>query len=304
MNGQDLGRFDWYTATLEGRPDSLQDALRSRLGADREGFRTPRHGYHSRELWRAPTGLEVDIQHGGSNPGGVCATATGAWAAPFAALVRELAPDHRVTRADVAIDWTEPDGYDRWKPVLRQIADEQRVQHVREVHDDGRGHDGRTYYLGSPASVVRVRMYEKGLQQLAEGRRTGVLPILAEEWLDEGRSIVDWMRLEIVVRPDGRDAKAAMAKVEPGAFWGCSRWSRVLADRVMDAKLERLRVGSVRKASDDDRMLRSMVRQYRHVLERLRDASGWEGVGTRIGELCSQLDAEADAVRRVQRRQG
>lgn len=299
MRADDLGRFDWYTATMEGRPDTLQDALRARWGADREGFRTPRHGYHSRELWRASTGLEVDIQHGGSNPGGVCATATGAGAAAFAELMRELAPAHRVTRADVAIDWAEPSGYDRWKPVLRQVADEQRVKFVREVHDDGRGHDGRTYYLGSPTSVVRVRMYEKGLQLLAEGRRTGALPVLAEEWVDEGRSIVDWLRLEIQVRPDGRDAKEAMARAQPGAFWGCSRWSQVLAGRVLDANVQRVRVGSVRRTADDERMLRSMARQYRHLLDRLRGEGSWSDVGVQIGDACRQLDAEAEMMERM-----
>jgi hypothetical protein len=212
----------------------------------------------------------------------VHAWASGSGAHDFAQIVREAVPVHKVTRADVPIDVIEPGGFDRLKPVCRAVADEHRVK-VRKIDDDDRGEDGRTYYCGSPTSQVRTRLYEKGRQVLDEG---GVF--VPPEGLDLA-DLPDWHRLEIQVRPDG-DARWQMAKAEPQEFWGAAKWTQDLVRQVLDMNVRRVVVGSVWRASDDDRAYRHMVSQYGAMLARLAaDLGSWECVGATIGGDVQEL---------------
>jgi hypothetical protein len=196
------------------------------------------------------------VYHGGHNPhpnvkasGGDAARRH---ADELAAAVRAEFPVHSVTRIDVATDRRGDGLYERSEAAMRAVWADQRAK-GRRLKDDRRGgsapEDGSTYYLGSPASPLRVRLYEKGKERLAV---TG-----DPFWLD----YLDLVRLELQVRPVKAAGKRAAASTEPEAFWGGSEWTRQVAQGVLAMSAEPIQLKAPR-VPDHERALRAMYSQY------------------------------------------
>lgn len=268
-------RFDWYAATIQDRPqtvvETLQDAFRAEVVPTR-GL----HGYTQGFDLKGPAGTVARVLAGGINEN-PHAWASGEDTEPFVEVVRSRWKDqHTVTRMDAAEDFQAEGAWDQLNALCLAMADEQGLK-VSQAGDYHRNRDGRTLYVGSRKSPVYIRLYEKGKQLRAkiEGEFGGVIP-------------ADWVRLEAQVRPQ-KDSKKAAAYVTPEQAWGFSAWTSELAMRSMRLDVPRVQMHVWREA-DDERAFRFMVKQYGHMLERLReDLGGWDCVGKQIGDAIAEL---------------
>lgn len=107
---------------------------------------------------------------------------------------------HAVSRCDVAFDWIDLDSTDLVFQRFQDIAKRKKLNtHYEGDWDYGRG--GRTYYIGSPASDVRIVLYEKGKEQIKKG------------FIDSSPEVLNWLRLEVRVK-GGRGRKNKIPNME------------------------------------------------------------------------------------------
>lgn len=127
---------------------------------------------------------------------------TGSDSTRGAQIARKLFPGHSVTRVDVAIDACfshSVSGLDT-SVVLAgcvDIAVSHRLGTTMLGDWSGRNETGRTLYMGSAKSALRVRVYEKG-------RQPDTMP-----------ADPDWLRFELVYRPKGQDLRRAASALTP-----------------------------------------------------------------------------------------
>lgn len=260
-------RFDWYAATIPDGAQAVLQGVSDGMRADVREARKGIHGYRQQfEIVRSGS-VCARVLAGGQN-GYPNAFASGQESEEFARIVRENWPEHRVSRMDSALDFEGAGDWERLTTIALGLADERGLK-VGYAGDWHRGIEGRTIYIGSRKSAVFVRIYEKGKQLPEEGRP-------------------DWVRVEVVVRPDG-DSRAEAAHASATAAWGYAAWTVDFAAHLLAAPLSRVAI-SVRKPSDDDRAMKAVVEQYWRVFERQAAAhGGWEGLGREIGRRFDDL---------------
>ena len=246
----------------------------------------PHHGYSDAVAIEAPSGFQAVAQWGGLHDR-LHVFASGSGGQDLAVILRKYYPAHRVTRADVCIDFVDQGSFEKLEGLCRKVADEHRLKR-RKIDDDGQGNDGATYYLGAPSSNVRTRLYEKGKQMFTPGvKHAG--PVVLPEGLTDDHSVWDWSRLEVQVRPEGA-AREKLATAEPAAFWGASKWTQQLVRCALELNIERVKVGKIWRPSDDERAYRFMVSQYGAMLARYAHAlGGWDCLGHTIGNDVREL---------------
>lgn len=275
-------RFDWYTATKQAIPKPFVEYLSEpSRGLRKREFR-PRHGYAFGLAFDAPDGSSAQICYGGSQESALVEGA-GPLAAELATVIRDVWPEHKVTRADVCEDMREPGLFDVIAPQLRAIATESRVVVKRIDSGDTDPDAGRTWYFGSPSSAVRSRLYEKGKQYL-------------EGMADEDRRIAtpalrDWIRFEVQVRPDG-EHRWECAQLPPERFFGASRWSQRMAAEVFSLEVERLQITAGYRQPDYARAVGFMVTQYHKALHEMVTADfggDWGQLGQEIGRQVDRI---------------
>ena len=211
-------RFDWYQATVPATQPALLAALLADLpeGVVQEvgkGFNSFAHRVDLSEDGE----VLATIMHGGVNPQ-PNVKSSGDNAPALAQFLRRQFPEHRVSRLDVCLDMRGDGLFDDIVRVMSHVGRDFRLKGEKIIPDDL--DDGSTYYLGSRASPLRIRCYEKGKQLY---KLTGD-PV----W----RMFFDWVRLELQVRPE-KGFKLTAASMEPDAFWGCSAWTREIAEGAM-----------------------------------------------------------------------
>lgn len=249
---------DWYQATV---PAHHELVIRRLLAHLPEGVRRLTcNGVNNYKLGEALLSDQDEclatVYHGGFNPhpnvkasGGDCGRHHGH---ELARMLKLEFPDHRVTRLDVALDGRGDGLYERAASAMHSVWVDQRAK-GRRIKDDRRGgsapEDGRTYYLGSPASPLRARLYEKGKERLAV---TG-----DPYWLD----YLDVVRLELQVRPVKAAGKSAAAFMDIAAFWGGAEWTRQVAQGVLAMSAEPIQLKAPR-LTDHERAMRHVISQY------------------------------------------
>lgn len=241
-----MAAWDWYECTVRGLGQSGHDLVLAGLveGLDLASVFPGRakYGYlHGAEVRRGDVVLAV-VWWGG-NPG-VHVSATGAHAPEVSAVIRARWPVHSITRVDARVDWDQPGLFDRLAAVLLAYAAEFGIT----IHQEGDWHQGkgRTLYLGSRSSPVQLVLYEKGYEV-------------------GGGASLDWVRIEVRVRPKG-DARERVALWEPGEAFGASGWLVGALERVGWADLVPQSVGTVWRPSDAQRARMSLARQYGPIL--------------------------------------
>jgi DNA relaxase NicK len=264
-----MARFDWYAATVHSPVVELSAGLLEALGGEwRDG--RPRQGYgRCREL-HSDGGQVLEMLYGGQHEE-PHVVSTGPNAHAVAAALRQVAPRHSVARADVCEDVVAPGWFDQAFGVALEVARECRVRPFRAGDWDSDS-PARTLYLGSPSSAVRVRLYEKG----AEMRQK--LGVMAREIPAE------WTRLEVQVRPSKGVQKRMFSMVDDPLQWfGASRYSQRLAERLLGVDPPRLPAGTQYRAENLERAEWFLVRQYGRLIDRLVELSGSpEAFGRRL----------------------
>lgn len=259
-----MPHFDWMAATIPNYPGVIVDALMALDGAHdaREGRGRMNYG-QSTEIVTRDADVLATVLHGGLNPE-PHAFATGEAAQPFTDLVRSEWPAHRVSRYDSAFDVCEE--FEPLHASLQAFVSGRKNLKGHTVQpDDPR--DGATYYIGSPTSAVRFRLYEKS-KELAKklGSWDGIVPGV--------------LRFELQVRPERKEAKAQAASLDPVSAWGVSPWARQVA---------REHLGDVPRVIRQPRLLTTFERTHRAMLAQygphLRELVLREGEALRVVDV-------------------
>jgi DNA relaxase NicK len=292
-------RFDWYQTTIQDKNRVVVDQL-SKLG--HELLRVPpRHHYtDAYQVLHKDRGAVATVWLGGK---GVYphAFASSDDTDAFVDLVRGTWPDrHLVTRLDAAQDFNEARAYDRLRPVTRRIAKRHRLKFPKYV-DDLNPMAGRTQYVGGTSSDYRVRLYEKGWEQVAKllaGFKSGIpiqcIDSVTNKSTGEKLKPENWTRIELQVRPRQEEGRRVAAVATPEQVWGFSTWTHELALEAMALDLERICIRT-KRVSKDDVALAWMCRQYGSLLMRLRDDLGdFSAVGKQIEYVIQEQAAYRD----------
>lgn len=269
-------KFDWYTASIDQKPDHVIDGLLSKLPYASVEDARPRYGFRNAHTVKSGFVEHCSVMYGGKAVGdAVMVDSSGRDAHEVAGHVRELFPGHRVTRADVAEDYRDPEAFDKLQALGKSIADEFRLK-VNMAGDWYRGEEGRTLYVGSPKSDVFVRIYEKGIQ------------------LDCDPT---WVRVEAQVRPNG-NSRVLAGMIKPSEFFGFRHWLSQFGSRLGVPDIQRIKAGTEWRPPDHDRAYKAMLSQYARTLKRVREELGsWDCVGLQIGQDLEELEKADKPVR-------
>lgn len=246
--------FDWYQVTLD--TDDVDTLVK--LALDNWGFSDvvqvkPRVSPYMRayEVRRGDRCI-FHVCCGGHNPG-LHLVASGSISQEVATWLQvNYKNQYSVTRADVRLDTVTEGVWDYLYKVCSAFAIENKIT-SNQVGDYLTAVKGRTLYLGSPSSVVQVRLYEKGKK---EGGNK------------------NWVRLEIQVRPSKSDAKRKASSYEPSQFWGSSKWAWKLLNKIHIGTSVQVApsLGTVWRATDDQRATSALVKQYYPLMCRLQES--------------------------------
>lgn len=270
-------RFDAYTATSSSLTvrDAKEIILEGgwRVGAESkprevQGF----HGFECRQGFVDYCGSEfAAVQWGGQHGDRVMLEVKGEATGDIVQLLRAEWP-HRCTRVDSCGDFDGVGEFSRLYGVCTQVKRQHGILGGKAGDWDDFPEKGRTLYLGSRTSPVRVRLYEKGKQP---------------EYAHLERP--DWVRLEIQVRPK-KEAKSAFSALSPEEVWGASKWTSELHSRLLGGHIDPHPAGTVYRLTDDERSFEWFCTQYEGVLTRQMEAcGGWEAVGLNIGDKIAEL---------------
>lgn len=276
-------RCDWYAATIPDTPENVIGFLQNNIGGELKRLKTGLNGYSTRWTLDDENGNpNAIILAGGNNGANPHAFAGSEKAVYFRELVREVWPEHSVTRVDVAEDMYSDGLFEEFTGRLLEHGKRNRVK-VSTVGDwlTDSSPDGRTLYLGSPTSSASIRLYEKG-KQMAN------LIFTRNNWAIPDDFPINWVRLELQLRPR-KQQKQQAAKEEIENFWGYSGWTREVADDLLSVDVPRVEVNNW-KQSDDEKAMLWMARQYGNLLTRRLEALGdWCSVGREIGQYIEKL---------------
>lgn len=270
--------FDWYQATIPAPQNDVLEALSGLSEGLVLSHSKGLHGYASTTvLGNQEHGPVARVWHGGTHeyPHAVL---SGEWAQPGSELIRAAFPVHSVSRLDVRADFSDEGAFDSIQIPMLDVARSHRLK-VGTAGDNLVTMRGRTVYLGSPSSAVRLRLYDK---------RDEILSRYAEEdrkLISKSLCIPDHLaRLEAQIRPHTKESRSAFASIEPTNALGCSRWMREVWKAVAGLDLTPVQVGRGWRQSDDERAYRYLLAQYGGVFRRMfQDLGSWDCVGLQIG---------------------
>jgi len=254
-------RFDWYEATWEGWDDAashLAVVLGGQLRKEKG-----RNGYtECQSVVRGEDEL-LRVYGRSARVGELHVVVTGESCDEVVPIFRHLWPEHRVSRADSAVDLLAD--FDQVDGQAVAFARQRGLSFRLITDSDG----GATRYLGAPTSEVRVRVYKKSEQLRA------LHPERASEVPD------GVVRVELQARPGKRAVKDAAALLDADGLWGLSQWGQVFALELLDLEAERVYT-HFRRPSSWSRALHFLGIQYGPLI---RDRACEVGVQAAVAEL-------------------
>lgn len=257
-----MSSFDYYQASVEASPEHVIPSLLEQYPFASVDHEKATNGYERASvIHRGDTKL-CRVQWGGNTGNMTQIRGTGENAPQCADAVRLLWPHHRLQRADVAEDYSEPGVWETMSDYGLYLA-EQFALKIDQRGDWNRNDKlgkGRTLYVGSRQSLVFLRVYEKGKEKAV---RSG------GEILDP-----DHVRAEAEIKPQNKNQGYALAKLQPRDYWCCSPWLNEYSTILFRQNMERIRLWTVTKTSDDDMAFAFMLKQYGAVIARQVAANG------------------------------
>lgn len=253
--------FDWYQATIEADPMDIQKRFIEHFGGTFE----PCSGINNYAYGVKHSDLSFTVFWGGHNPNPNI-KATSADSPSIAAWVRASYPAHKVSRADVAFDFSFNRSFDIIASLITPIA-RQRGVSVKLLGDPAENHPdfpeekrkGRTLYLGSRTSEIRIRLYEKGFERRCAGI-DNIDPNLT--------------RLEVVAAPQ-KVRKTICATLTPFEVVGLSKWISMAVQTLIGSHPALIPKNLKRDTTLEERMF-YMVRQYGPTMREIIDEVGWQ----------------------------
>jgi len=159
-----ITRFDYYSASFSSDVDTVEALFLRDFG----GEFTQTHGVNGYTDSLKHNELTVRVCWGGQNPG-VFVLVSGEDSEAVSSWIRSNFPDHKVSRADVCVDFCEAGSFERLSKIIDPICRKGRAKVLFMGDLDATSKDGRTMYYGSFKSNAFVRLYEKGLEQIGKG---------------------------------------------------------------------------------------------------------------------------------------
>lgn len=256
-------RFDWYESTHD---DSDEGLMASQLAAALGGRVVEGKGRNGYAVSYAIVRSDDELVRvfGRSARFGECHLVTTSESCDeVVPLIRRLWPNHRVSRADVSVDFAAD--FEQLDARSVAFVEARGVSHRLMTNSDG----GATRYLGAKSSENAVRVYKKSEQ-------------LRAQHPDRASTIPDGIvRVELVNRPGKRGVKERAAHMEPDDFWGFGQWTKAFAAELLGLDAERVPT-HFRRPSDYARALHFLGQQYGPMLQRRAADVGIEQL---IGEL-------------------
>lgn len=263
-------RFDWYQSTVlvqcpqeSGLVDTL---LRAWPLSDWAPARNL-HGYtHAGAIVRGDRVL-CHVMWGGNT--GVNCKSSSEESPVLAEALKQFGKAHMPTRVDSCVDWREEGLFDSLSSLLIDYAKNNRLS-INQQGDWIR-QEGRTLYVGSKDSPVRLVVYEKGYEQGGDAPK-------------------DWVRLEVRVRPK-REHRALVAGWDASTVF-CAGWAPdALQALGWDDLSKRACVGTVWRKSDEQRSRAALLRQYKAILSNwANEVGGWEELGPVMAKELEALE--------------
>jgi DNA relaxase NicK len=267
-------RFDAYSATTTAaNHQQLVQLLVDQAGLFNVGFSQGKgfHTFGERIAVKDASGAEYGSVMWGGKQGDRCMIEVKGEHTPSAVEALRSRFHHRVTRVDSCADFDAPGAFEALLGPCTEVKKAHRLKGSKAGDWDDYPEDGRTFYIGSTASAVRVRLYEKGKQP---------------EYRHLGRD--HWTRIEIQARPS-KDAKAGFAHLSPTEVWGASGWTRELAGRVLAEHVDPHPAGTTYRLTERDSALRWMCKQYgAHLLSLAQDLGSWDCLGLTLREMIEE----------------
>lgn len=288
-------RFDWYTATIKQAPlgviDTLAQELHASVVAGHAG-----HGYEFGVNLERDDSTICRVLFGGANGDPHVIVSSDDCDEVVPIIRAAWRGEHYCTRVDAAEDIDEgPGTWERLFDMVRSVAECDNSDHVggegcapgackrrrlkistagdwlRPANDPE--HEGRTFYVGSPKSAVRLRLYEKGKE--LNGKAIGGRPFSPT-----------LCRVEVQIRPE-KDSRWIAARGTAEDAWGYAEWTRDLLKRLKQAEVDRVHIRE-RRESDLERALHWLCHQYGEHLTTLAtslgsdDAPAWDRLGAEL----------------------
>lgn len=261
-------KFDWYQGTFFGQDqDEVVRFLERKFDLSEVKLCKPKNGYERGVEFLRGADRLAQVWWAG-NPG-VHVIATGDKSPEAAQHMRELGA-HRITRLDACIDFISPGLFDVLTDGLRAYAREHGIQ-INMQGDWERG-KARTLYVGSQQSAVQLVVYEKGYESGGD---------------------LNWVRVEVRVRPKGRENGEKVSTWTPDDAFQASRWLCEALEAQGWASLTPKSIGTVWKPSDDERARRTMLKQYGAILARwAEETGGWAQIGSSMVDKLEEMGLE------------
>ena len=252
-------KFDWYQATIPADVKEITAAIMSTKILDTiedpesggSGYKQRRH--FSSKISRENLGTVMLFHDGPQDPS---LRISGPITTDLADVVRDHFPQHRVSRADVAYDFSEEGGFERTCNVLGVAATDARVKSGHAIMPR-EPEKGSTFYLGSPQSEAMVRCYEKGKE------------LLAKRYVEPEEFDPHHYRVEFQFRPQKR-AKQLFAGCSPEMMLGYSQWVSRVAGALLKLEIEPMQ-RDPHQTTDLDRSIAHMTKQYQGMLRKLAE---------------------------------
>ena len=259
-DGSDRYGWDWSSTTHDARDGVVGDllsALGTRVavpGRGLQGWSQSVKGYDGKGYL-----LGSVYFGGGRDDVHVISTSSAADAARRAVVRRDSGA--RTARVDTRLDTLV--SFDDLYGVCRAVAGMKARLTYMESSQGGES-TGRTLYVGSPSSAVRVRVYEK--------------------WLESpGQYVEGTNRVEVQVRPPSR-AKEGVSSWTPAETFCASQLTRRLADELGTDVAHPGTLQKARGTPDLEETMKAMYEQYGPGVRRYLTYSGGD-VGTVIDYL-------------------
>lgn len=260
-------RFDWYESTHDHADEGLIASQLAAVTGGRVEQGKGRNGYAvSYAVVRDDDEL-VRVYGRAARFGEVHIVTSSESCDEIVPIIRRLWPNHRVSRADVSVDFAAD--FDLLDQRAVAFASASGVS-FRLVTDSA---GGATRYLGAPSSESRVRVYRKTEQLRAlHPDRAAMIP----------DGIV---RVEGQFRPGKRDVKEQASTMQPDDFWGFGQWTQRFAFDLLGVEAERVPT-HFRRPSDWARALHFLGQQYGPMVQRRATDVGVEQA---VAELLTAL---------------
>jgi len=264
--------FDYYQASVNASPEHVLGALLEHYPYASVDSERATNGYERASVIHRGDIKLCRVQWGGNTGGNTQIRGTGEHAPACADAIRSIWPEHRLQRADVAEDYSEPGVWETMSEYGLYLA-EQFALKIDQRGDWNRNDvmsKGRTLYVGSRQSLAFLRIYEKGKERAVRS----------------GGDITDpnHVRAEAEIKPQNKVQGFRLATFQPRDFWRCSPWLNQYSTILFQQNMERIRLWTVTKESDDDLAFAYMLKQYGAVIARQIAANGEEYVIDRLRE--------------------